>query len=80
MKLVTTDGGYLAVPLAEPDEFGRTANTLIVSCPAGGYDLIKADDFDNADLRRALYDERETGGLPSDCDCVELPCGTLFCF
>lgn len=80
MKLVTTDSGYLAIPLPAPDEYGRTEDTLVVSYPAGDYDFIKADDFNGDDLRRALYDERETGGLPSDCDCVELPSGTLFYF
>jgi hypothetical protein len=79
-KLTLDANNCLAIPLAEPDEFGRNEATLIVCYPEGDYDTIGADNFDGDKLRRALYDEREMGALPPDCDCVELPSGVLFFF
>jgi len=78
-KLVIADG-RMAIPLDEPDEFGRNESVLLVRYPEGDYDTIGADNFDGDNLRRALYDEREMGTLPADCDCVELPSGVLFFF
>lgn len=79
-KLVLDANNCLAIPFDEPDEFGRNEGALIVRYPEGDYDTIKASDFDGDYLRRALYDEREMGTLPPDCDCVELPSGVLFFF
>lgn len=79
-KLTLDANNRLAIPLATPDEFGRNEATLIVCYPEGDYDTIGAENFDGNNLRRALFDEREIGTLPADCDCVELPSGVLFFF
>lgn len=79
-KLTLDANNSLAIPLAEPDEFGRKESTLIVCYPEGDYDTISAKNFDGENLRKALYDAREIGELPPDCDFVELPSGVLFFF
>jgi hypothetical protein len=53
---------------------------LLVIYPEGDCDQIAwpLSDRGRKNLRHALYDERETGGLPADAHSVELPNGVIF--
>jgi len=54
------------------------ATLLIRFYSDGECDTIEANEPNEENLRAALYDERETGGLPADCTEVYLPNGRLF--
>lgn len=84
-QLITLDN-HLGITLPEPSFCGDLEAILICRHPEGDCDTIPwpmVSDFRtkaelDANLRSALFDERECGNLPLDCQSVLLPDGSEF--
>lgn len=85
-QLIILDGTRLGIALPEPNMFNDLEQILICRHPEGDCDTIPwpmVSEFRTKErldeiLRSALFDERECGTLPIDCQSVLLPDGSEF--